>query len=118
MQAWLDTTPAKAGQPRRAEWAGGEPEIGPLDHLAEWLMEVGPLRAQGHPVGWQDIAAWMQSTGTDATPWEQSALIDLSMAYVVQASNSQEPASPAPWSDARKVNHAALAARARRRHGK
>lgn len=116
MQAWLDTVPEKGTQRRRATWHGGEPEIGPLEHLAEWLQEVGPIQPDGMPVNWQELSAWMQSTGTDATPWEQSALIDLSMAYAAQAMASKDPSSPAPWSDPSRVNHQALAERARRRH--
>ena len=118
MQAWLDAVPDKWEQSRRAEWVGGMPEAGSIDYLADWFYEVGPVSHSGLPIAWPDINAWMQSTGTDATPWEQRALIDLSIIYCNQAAQSRDPSTPAPWADASKVDHAALAARRRRRHAK
>jgi hypothetical protein len=121
MWAWLDTTPEKQKQPRRKDWVGGMPDKGALPELMDWLAEVGPVVPEAgtiRPVGWRELAAWMQCTGEDLTPWECSAIIDLSTAYLNQHHAAKAIDCVAPWADSEAVDHRALLAKRRRRHAK
>jgi len=118
MKAFLHTTPEGAADPRCVTWVGGEPEPGDLSYLGDYLFDVGPLVVTGQgnrPIMWDDLAAWQAVTGERLNKMELRALIDLSCAYLSQHRLSLANDATAPWADHTQVNHAALAARRRKR---
>lgn len=73
----------------------------PLPHMIEWLMEAGPVSANGMgsaPLGWPELAAWQALTGIDLNPWEARTLRRLSHDFHDQMHKAKEPACPAPYS--------------------
>lgn len=56
-----------------------EPELNPLvRHVWGWFCELNQARNAGgmavSPIGYQDIKAWSEITGTKIMPWEVTAL--------------------------------------------
>lgn len=48
------------------------------------------------PLSWQELRAWQECTGADATPEEMLLLRQLSMYYVDEMHKGEDPASPNP----------------------
>lgn len=46
---------------------------------------------------WQDIKSWSELTATTLTPWEASAIMNMSRAYTMAISEYDCKNSPAPW---------------------
>jgi hypothetical protein len=90
------------------------------DHLAGYLYEIGAVQQRNglEPVSWSDLFYWQQCTETDLTPWEQSAIIDASRAYLDGHIKALDINCMAPWMDHTKIDHQALAEKRRRRHAK
>lgn len=60
------------------------------------------------PVSWQEINAWKEATGVNATREELIILRNLSSEYVAQYNRSEDPAEPPPV-HARNVDHEVVA---------
>lgn len=72
----------------------------PMPYLTEWLMEVGPVAANGMgsaPLGWAEIAAWQEMTGNDLNAWEARTLRRLSRDFHDQMHKAKEATCPAPF---------------------
>lgn len=110
--AWLHAAPepenkavdAKTVLPRIEQYqaAGKVVSLPPVSapHLAQYLMEIGPFVSTGMgeaPIGWRDIEAWQNLTGTDLEPWEARIVYSLSRAYISQSSKSRKDDCPAPY---------------------
>lgn len=88
------------------------PEIDHGNHIIEWLHEVGPTQDGDKPLSWQEINAWKQATGTEATAEELVMIRQLSRVYVAQYHRSDNPDEPPP-NRPRNVDKAALKGRVR-----
>ena len=116
--AWLNACPRGAGradegkQPRlsRLQQLKGdngddfEPDMPPLDihYLRDYLFEIGPLQTGGMgpaPLSNAEIHAWQDNTGIVLTPWEARMIRRLSMDYLQQYHEADDPTCPAPWHD-------------------
>lgn len=66
---------------------------------------------------WQDLAAWLESTGTTLLPWEARAVIETCAEYTagVFAYNGKE--APSPWVDPDRLDRSAIADQVRRSLG-
>lgn len=62
----------------------------------------------GDPLGWQDLQAFGEMV-QPLNPWEAKTLTEMSAAYLGGYRQGQDPASPAPWIDPAKIDHAMLA---------
>ena len=70
-------------------------------YLGEWLLEIGPLRANGAghvPVDYAELRAWSGLTGYIPTPFEAVALIEAAREYSRTATESSGKITPAPYS--------------------
>lgn len=76
------------------------PPVDVYQHIAAWFHEIGPV-APGvlgnHPVTYQEMAAWMDTTGVDVDYWEAVAVRRMSEQYCLQAYLSTSPTCPAPY---------------------
>ena len=77
-----------------------EIELGPGSYLLEALFEVGP--ASEAPMGgfmviqWAEVLAYSQATGSITEPWEITAMIDMSKAYLRGYAEGQSVTSIPP----------------------
>lgn len=70
------------------------------EHIIECLFAIGPTLASGLgpcSLTYQEINAYMQSTGTHLQPWEIKILRHLSNAYVSESYKSTDANCPPPW---------------------
>jgi len=76
------------------------PDVEHGGHVIQWLHEVGPTQ-QGmngpEPLSWQEISAWREATGVEATAEELVMLRNLSRQYASQYHRSDNPEEPAPY---------------------
>lgn len=75
----------------------------PLPYITAWLMEAGPVSANGMgsaPLDWREIAAWQDLTGADLTAWEARTLRRLSRDFHDQMHKAKEPTCPPPFTTA------------------
>jgi len=90
----------------------GLPEIGPLEHIVAWLVEIGEAQQTGGglaTVTWQELRAWAAASGLTLSPFEYQALRRLSAAYVDQyyAAHGTNVASPCFEADRDRVEEKA-----------
>lgn len=77
-----------------------------LPHILEYLFEVGPVMpgAMGPvPITHQEIAAWQRLRCIYLSPWEVSFLRRLSLEYLGELHEAENPLRPAPWADAEPI---------------
>lgn len=75
------------------------PDLDGAEYLVDALSEIGEGKHSGDrlvPIGWEDIDAWISSTGSRMTPGELAGLRKLSSAYVSQHYAAQDPACMSP----------------------
>lgn len=69
-------------------------------HVINWWLEIGPTTATGMgegPIGWQEIAAWQQLTGTQIEPWEARCIRRMSQAFISERHEAKKPNCPEPY---------------------
>lgn len=110
--AWLHTAPRPAfdGKPHDPikppvarlpadDQRRTPPAIGLYTHLLDYLQEAGTCtwdQGEPLPLPWSDLRAWQQMTKTPLTPWEATALQQLSAAYAHEVSAARDPQYPGP----------------------
>lgn len=108
--AWLNTIPEKATKPRRDTVGGSLPPISAGAHLLEILFDVGPAKpmAMAAPVAIDemDLVAWQYNRDIRLTPFETSAIRELSRAYASQLSEASAKGCPAPYFPANGLDEA------------
>jgi len=62
--------------------------------LLEALLEVGI-----YELGWQEIKAWSDLTGSIPTPWESTSMITLSKIYTKAINDHDGKDTASPWHD-------------------
>ncbi len=69
-------------------------------HLLEWFLDVGPVApgAMGPvPIGYTDLQAWAQLSGTPLQPWQAATLRRMSRAYAAELRAAEAHDAPPPW---------------------
>jgi hypothetical protein len=75
------------------------PDAGDMAYLLEMLFEAGPTVATpmgDTPLGWSDLRAYAEMTGTDLDPWEARTLREMSAAYLAERENGKHLLSIPP----------------------
>ena len=60
------------------------------------MLEMA-VAAGMYELKWQELAAWMQATGTKLTPWESEAIKLIAGAYTGAVIEYRDKAKPAPY---------------------
>lgn len=109
--AWVHTAPESNDPKIKAQASGGRsraeditdvlgeipmPSSAQYHPLVTALFEVGPLVMDEY-VTWQELEAWQRVTGVSLDPWEASAIVDMSKAYLRQKRESTSIACLCPW---------------------
>lgn len=77
-------------------------QLPPIDtggHLVDHLLKVGP-GSDGKPITFVEIKAWCELTGVVLTSWEASTLHGLSVSYMAEYGQADEPDRPPPFTSA------------------
>lgn len=72
----------------------------PMPHLINWLIEIGIMESTGAgpaPLSWREIRAWQDGVRVRLAPWEARLLRQLSIAYIAQSREAEQPNCPPPW---------------------
>lgn len=81
------------------------PEVGEAAYLAGYWQDLGLLGTSGMGgavLSATEIAAWSEGLAIDLSPWEFSALREMSRAYLNQSRESEKEECPPPYGAANK----------------
>lgn len=76
------------------------PDIGEAGYLAAYWQDLGLVSSGGMGAAVLtsvEIAAWKEGLAIDLSPWEFSALREMSRAYLTQARESEKEECPPPY---------------------
>ncbi len=110
--AWLHSSPTAKGVADQAQRQtrgekiitnGGRPlypDVGEAMYLVGYWRDIGFVSAGGmgaQPLTCVEVMAWQQGAGVSLTPWEFSAIRDMSRSYLEQSRISDKPECPPPY---------------------
>ena len=93
MNGFLSARMPDSNEPRYKFWNWGEPEIGPLFHIFDWLRQLG----LGTELTWAEVKAWADLTGTNPNPHEAQAIITLSKSWLSEFKRGHEKNALPCW---------------------
>jgi len=78
---------------RFKSWTTSLPDKGNFSHLWDWLRELG----LGHDISWQEVKAWADLTGSNPSPDEAQALVQLSRIWLTEFRRGTDKNALPPW---------------------
>lgn len=78
------------------------PEITGAEYVVSYWQSLGrcSIGAMGPiPLSSIEIEAWKAGTRTDLAPWEFTAIIEMSRAYISMINEGENPETPPPYGD-------------------
>lgn len=76
------------------------PPLDGAEYLVDYLMEVGPTMAGNGgsgPLTFQELQAWQSQVGIELEPWEVKILRSLSLDYLNESREAEDPYRPPPY---------------------